>query len=91
MSTSYTSGLHFATDYAIVGCISKLTKEEPMLRKLRNRARQTVKERIEINLDGFELDLTPEEVIADLNYGVGPIADTARLVEEGRPEVGRVL
>ena len=62
-----------------------------MLRKLRNRARQTVKERIEINLDGFELDLTSEEIIADLNYGVGPIAETARLVEEGRPEVGGVL
>ena len=62
-----------------------------MLRKLRNRARQTVKERIEINLDGFELDLTPEEIIADLNYGVGPIADTARSAQEGRPEVGRIL
>ncbi len=61
-----------------------------MLRKLRNRARQTVKGRIEFNLNGFELDLSPEEVIADLNYGVGPIADTARLAQEGRPEVGRV-
>ncbi len=61
-----------------------------MLRKLSNRARQAVKERIEINLDGFELDLTPEEVIADLNFGVGPIADTAWLAQEGRLEVGRV-
>ena len=61
-----------------------------MLQKLRNRARQAVQERIEINLDGFELDLSPEEVIADLNYGVGPIADTFRLAQEGRPEVGRV-
>ena len=61
-----------------------------MLQKLRNRARQAVKERIEINLDGFELDLSPEEVIADLNYGVGPIAETARLAQERRPEVGRV-
>lgn len=61
-----------------------------MLRKLRNRARQAVKGRIEINLNGFELDLTPEEVIADLNYGVGPIAETPRLAQEDRPEVGRV-
>ncbi len=61
-----------------------------MLRNLRNRARQAVTERIEFNLDGFELDISPEEVIADLNFGVGPIADTARLVHEGRPEVGRV-
>ncbi len=61
-----------------------------MLQKLRNRARQAVQERIEINLDGFELDLTPEEVIADLNFGVGPIAETAWLAQEGRPEVGRV-
>ncbi len=61
-----------------------------MLRKLRNQARQGVRGRIEFNLDGFELDLSPEEVIADLNFGVGPIAETAPLVQEGRPEVGRV-
>jgi len=61
-----------------------------MLRKLRNRAQQAVKGRVEFNLDGFELDISPEEVIADLNFGVGPIADVARLVQEGRPEVGRV-
>ncbi len=61
-----------------------------MLRKLRNQARQGVRGRIEFNLDGFELDLSPEEVIADLNFGVGPIADTAGLVREDRPEVGRV-
>ncbi len=61
-----------------------------MLQKLTNRARQAVQERIEINLNGLELDLSPEEVIADLNYGGGPIAETARLAQEGRPEVGRV-
>ncbi len=61
-----------------------------MLRNLRNRARRAVIGRIEINLDGFELDLSPEEVIADLNFGVGPIAETAWLAQEGRPEVGRV-
>ena len=74
----------------MVGCISKLTTEKHMLRKLRNRARQAVRGRIEIRRDGFELDITPEEVMADLNYGVGPIAETARLVQEDRPEVGRV-
>ncbi len=61
-----------------------------MLRKLRNQARQGVRGRIEFNLDGFELDLSPEEIMADLNFGVGPIAETARLVREDRPEVGRV-
>ncbi len=61
-----------------------------MLRKLRNRARQSVTGRIAINLNGFELDISPEEVMADLNFGVGPIADIARLVQEDRPEVGRV-
>ncbi len=61
-----------------------------MLRKLKNRARQAAKGRIEINLDGFELGLSPEDVIADLNYGVGPIVETARLVQKDRPEVGRV-
>ena len=61
-----------------------------MLRKLKNQARQDVKGPIEINLDRFELGLTPEEVIADLNFGVGPIAETARLAQEDRPEVGRV-
>ena len=61
-----------------------------MIRKLRNRALQAVKGRIEINLDGFELGLSPEEVIADLNFGVGPIAKTARLGQEDRPEIGQV-
>ena len=61
-----------------------------MLQKLRNRALQAVQERIEINLDGFELDISPEDIMTDLNFGVGPIADVARLVQEGRPEVGRV-
>ena len=61
-----------------------------MLRKLRNRARQAVRGRIEINLDGFELNLSPEEVIADLNFGVGPIDETARSVQEDQPQVGRV-
>ncbi len=90
MSTSYISELHYATNYDIVGCTTKLTKEEHMFRKLRNRARQAVKRRIEIKLDGFELGLSPEEVIADLNFGVGPIADTTRLAQKDRPEVGRV-
>ncbi len=61
-----------------------------MLRKLRNRDRRAGKGRIEINLGGFEIDLSLEEVIADLNYGVGPIAETARLVQEDRPQVKRV-
>ncbi len=61
-----------------------------MLQKLRNRDRQGGKGRIAINLDGFELDLSPEEVIADLNYGVGPIAEPARLTQEDRPQVKRV-
>ncbi len=61
-----------------------------MLRKLRNRARRAVAQSVEINLDGFELGLSAEEVIADLDFGVGPIAETARLVQEDRPDVGRV-
>ena len=61
-----------------------------MIRKLRNRVVQAVKGRIEINLDGFELGLSPEEVIADLKFGVGPIAETTRLAQEDRPEVERV-
>ncbi len=61
-----------------------------MLRKYRNQVGQAVKRPIEINLDGLEVHLSPEEVIADLNFGVGPIADTAWLAQEGRPEVGRV-
>ena len=59
-----------------------------MLRKLRKRERRAVAERRKIELRGFELGLSIEEVIADLDYGVGPIADTALLVQEGRPEVG---
>ena len=51
------------------------TKEEPRLRKPRNRARQVDKGPIEINLDGFELGFSPEEGIVDLN--VGPFAEPA--------------
>ena len=61
-----------------------------MLRKLRNRARHAVKGRVEINLEEFELGITTDEVRADLDFGVGPIAETAPLVQEDRPEVGRV-
>ena len=61
-----------------------------MFQKLRNRARQAVMGRIEINLDRFELGLSSEEVIADLEFGVGPITETAGLVLEDPPEVGRV-
>ena len=61
-----------------------------MLQKLRNRRRQGVKGRIEFNLDRFELGLSLEEIIADLDFGVGPIAETAQPVHEGRPQVGRV-
>ena len=61
-----------------------------MFQKLRNRARQAVMGRIEINLDRFELGLSSEEIIADLEFGVGPITETARLMEEDPPEVGRV-
>ncbi len=82
--TRYSSG------WPLARVTSKLTKEEPMFRKFRNRARQAVKGRIEINLDGFELGLSAEEIIADLNYGVGPIAETARLVQEDPPQVRRV-
>ena len=82
--------LSIATEKRQRAPTSKLTKEKPMLQKLRNRARQAVKGRIETNLDGFELGLTLEDVIADLNFGVGPTVETARSVREGRPEVGRV-
>ena len=61
-----------------------------MLRNNRNQARQAVMGRIEINLDGFELGLSPEEVMADLEYGVGPIAETAGLMQEHPPQVRRV-
>ena len=77
-----------STPEYVAAHLKELTREEPMLRKRRNRARQAVKERIEINLDGLELDLTPEDIIADLDYGVGPITETARLVQEGPPEDG---
>ncbi len=61
-----------------------------MFHKLRNRGRQAVNRHIEINLGGFELCLSAEEIIADLNYGVGPIVETARLVQEDPPQVRRV-
>ncbi len=78
---------------------SKLTKEKPMFRKLKNRARQAFTGRIDINrgsgpwlyqagnwslapppqshLNGFELNVTPEEIMSDLNFGVGSLWETA--------------
>ena len=53
-----------------------------MLRKLRNRARQAARGRVEINLDGFELGLSFQEITDDLNYDVRPIADTSLLVQD---------
>ena len=44
------------------------------------RHRQARKGPMDMNRDRFELDLTLEEVIADLNYGAGTDAETDRLV-----------
>lgn len=63
----------------------ELTKEEPRLRKLRNRARQVDKGRIEINLGGFELGLSPEEAIVDLNSALVRSQNRRRqVVDEGQ-------
>ena len=61
-----------------------------MLQKLRNRRRQAAKRPVEFNLDRFELGLSLEEIMADLNYGVGSIVETAQSVHHGGPQVGRV-
>ncbi len=61
-----------------------------MLQKLRNRTPRTAKRPCEFNLDRFELGLSLEEIIAELNYGVGPLAETAQSVDDDRPQVGTV-
>ncbi len=53
-----------------------------MFRKLKNRTRQAVKGRIDINLNGFELNVTPEEIMSDLNFGVGSLWETAQIPRE---------
>ncbi len=53
-----------------------------MFRKLKNRTRQAVKGRIDINLNGFELNVTPEEIMSDLNFGVGSLEETAQITQE---------
>ena len=45
---------------------------------------------MDMNRDRFELDLTLEEVIADLNYGAGTDAETDRLVPASRREARRL-
>ena len=50
------------------------------------RHRQARKGPMDMNRDRFELDLTLEEVIADLNYGAGTDAETDRLVPASRRE-----
>ena len=67
---------------------SKLTKEKPMFRKPKNRARQAVKGRIDINLNGFELNVTPEEIMSDLNFGVGGLWETAQVMPDNAVRAG---
>jgi hypothetical protein len=63
-----------------------------MMRKhrRRNRARHAITGRTQVDLGGFELDITAEELLADLTFGAGTDPETDRLVPTGRPEVGRV-
>ena len=57
-----------STPEYVAAHLKELTREEPMLRKRRNRARQAVKGSIEINLDGLELGLTPEDITHKPDY-----------------------
>lgn len=61
-----------------------------MVKRIRNRRRRTANKRLEVNLDGLELDLTFEDVIADLNFGVGTLSDKALTETWDMAEVERV-
>lgn len=82
--------MHFATDYDIVSSTTKLTGEEDMMRKRRNRQRPVVKQRFEVTLDHLDIDLSFEDVLADLNFGVGPLEDSDPVLRRERSQVGKV-
>lgn len=57
-----------------------------MVKKLKSRRRRTARKRLEVNLEGLDIDLTFEDVIADLNFGVGSLSEKARAENSDAPE-----
>ena len=60
-----------------------------MVGKHRKARRRAVARSIESELKGFELGLSLEDVMADLNFGVGTLADAVVPARKRRHEVGR--
>ena len=52
-----------------------------MRKKLWKRIGRSAAERRARRLNGFELNLSLEEIISDLNYGVGSLGETAQAAQ----------
>jgi hypothetical protein len=60
----------------------KLTRRPVVPKKLRKRTRRSVAQRQAGKLNGFELNVLPEEIMSDLNFGVGSLWKTAQIPPE---------
>ena len=81
------SELHFATDYEIVSCIMKLTGGSVFQLRIRRPIGQSTARRVRPHFDRFQLTLSLDEIMADLDAGVGSLPDEHRTSRDDRGEV----
>lgn len=53
-----------------------------MPKKLRKQTRHSAAQCQAGNLNGFELNVSPEDIMSDLNFGVGSLWETAPIRQE---------
>ncbi len=66
----------------MVSFTMKLTREAIVPKKLRKRTTRSATQRQAGKLNGFELNVLPEEIMSDLNFGVGSLWETAQIPRE---------
>ncbi len=59
-----------------------------MPKKLRKRTRQSAAQQEAGKLNGFELNISPEEIMSDLNFGVGSLGETAQIAQSNGVRAG---
>jgi phosphosulfolactate phosphohydrolase-like enzyme len=60
----------------------KLTRRAIVPKKLRKQTRRSAAQRQAAKPNGFELNVSPEEIMSDLNFGVGSLWETAQITQE---------
>ena len=53
-----------------------------MPKKLRKQTRHSAAQRQAGKLNGFELNVSSEEIMSDLNFGVGSLGETVQIAQE---------